>query len=264
MILRRITQHVKEQNWFAVGLDFLIVVIGVGAAMLGQQWISNGQQRADMRVAEVAVQSDLLVNYSNAKERLAVADCRVQAYQAIAAQLLESGETWTGMPWVNESEDVRRELPNLLRAPTRNWGSRHWEAGLARGTFDQMEEEQRSRLDSTFQTAEAAQEFQQDIYTLQGQMKTLAVTTTIGQSDRLRYYDMLGELDAKSGLLEHISSQIIESIEAQNIELSDADIQSGLESLAQFNERGRAVYGECYLPIEWAFFDRKTTTETAP
>jgi len=27
MILRRITEHVKAQNWFAVGLDFVIVVI---------------------------------------------------------------------------------------------------------------------------------------------------------------------------------------------------------------------------------------------
>ena len=29
MLLRRISKHVKDQNWFAVGLDFVIVVIGV-------------------------------------------------------------------------------------------------------------------------------------------------------------------------------------------------------------------------------------------
>ncbi|MEL6414625.1 MAG: hypothetical protein AAFQ15_06765 [Pseudomonadota bacterium] len=29
MLLRRITKHVKDQNWFAVGIDFFIVVIGV-------------------------------------------------------------------------------------------------------------------------------------------------------------------------------------------------------------------------------------------
>ena len=29
MILRRITQHIKAQNWFAVGLDYVIVVVGV-------------------------------------------------------------------------------------------------------------------------------------------------------------------------------------------------------------------------------------------
>ncbi len=29
MILRRLAEHVRAQNWFAVALDFLIVVVGV-------------------------------------------------------------------------------------------------------------------------------------------------------------------------------------------------------------------------------------------
>jgi len=74
MILRRITEHVQAQNWFAVALDFVIVVIGVGVAMFGQQWLSDRQQRADMAEAETALQTDLFYNYSNAKERLAVAN----------------------------------------------------------------------------------------------------------------------------------------------------------------------------------------------
>jgi len=36
MILRRLTKHVKDQNWFAVGLDFVIVVIGVFVGMRAQ------------------------------------------------------------------------------------------------------------------------------------------------------------------------------------------------------------------------------------
>jgi hypothetical protein len=38
MTLRRITKHVKDQNWFAVGLDFLIVVFGVFMGFQVQQW----------------------------------------------------------------------------------------------------------------------------------------------------------------------------------------------------------------------------------
>jgi hypothetical protein len=34
MILRRVMEHVKAQNWFAVGLDFLIVVFGVYTGVL--------------------------------------------------------------------------------------------------------------------------------------------------------------------------------------------------------------------------------------
>ncbi|MFT4938755.1 MAG: hypothetical protein ACI88A_001784 [Paraglaciecola sp.] len=38
MLLRSITKHLKDQNWFAVGLDFLIVVMGVFMALQVQEW----------------------------------------------------------------------------------------------------------------------------------------------------------------------------------------------------------------------------------
>ena len=38
MLLRRITQHVKEQNWFAVFLDFFIVVAGILIAFQITNW----------------------------------------------------------------------------------------------------------------------------------------------------------------------------------------------------------------------------------
>lgn len=41
MLLRRITKHVKNENWFAVTLDFIIVVIGVAVAMMGQEILSS-------------------------------------------------------------------------------------------------------------------------------------------------------------------------------------------------------------------------------
>jgi hypothetical protein len=38
MLLRRMIEHVKAQNWFAVGLDFIIVVTGVFIGLQVQQW----------------------------------------------------------------------------------------------------------------------------------------------------------------------------------------------------------------------------------
>jgi hypothetical protein len=38
MILRRLSKHVKDHNWFAVGLDFLIVVIGVFVGLQVSNW----------------------------------------------------------------------------------------------------------------------------------------------------------------------------------------------------------------------------------
>lgn len=38
MLLRRITQHVKDQNWLAVGIDFAIVVFGVFIGLQVANW----------------------------------------------------------------------------------------------------------------------------------------------------------------------------------------------------------------------------------
>lgn len=38
MLLRSITQHVKDQNWFAVSIDFCIVVVGVFIGIQVANW----------------------------------------------------------------------------------------------------------------------------------------------------------------------------------------------------------------------------------
>jgi hypothetical protein len=127
-------------------LDFVIVVVGVDVALMGQQWLSDDQRSADLRVAEVALQKDLLVKYMWAKE-LAVAGYRVEAYQAIATQLPSPGEDWIGMPRPSSDNDkiFNNAKPILLRSPSLNWGSRNWQAGLARGTFNHMDDQRHTR-----------------------------------------------------------------------------------------------------------------------
>ena len=49
MLLRRITEHVKAQNWFAVALDFLIVVVGVFIGLQVSNW--NDARAADRKSA---------------------------------------------------------------------------------------------------------------------------------------------------------------------------------------------------------------------
>lgn len=46
MILRRFTQHVTEQNWFAVGLDLVVVVVGIFLGLQVTQW---NDARDDLR-----------------------------------------------------------------------------------------------------------------------------------------------------------------------------------------------------------------------
>lgn len=45
MLLRRITQHIKNQNWFAVGLDVIVVIVGIFLGMQVTEWNEERQNR---------------------------------------------------------------------------------------------------------------------------------------------------------------------------------------------------------------------------
>ncbi len=47
MILRRISAPVKDQNWFAVGVDFVIVVIGVFIGIQVSDWNASREDRSN-------------------------------------------------------------------------------------------------------------------------------------------------------------------------------------------------------------------------
>ncbi len=53
MILRRLTEHVKAQNWFAVAIDFVIVVAGVFVGLQVNNW---NAARAEQRRADELVE----------------------------------------------------------------------------------------------------------------------------------------------------------------------------------------------------------------
>lgn len=68
MILRRVTKHVKDQNWFAVTLDFLIVVFGILIAFQITNWSeARGDRQAEQRyLTELA--RDLEADISEAQD----------------------------------------------------------------------------------------------------------------------------------------------------------------------------------------------------
>ncbi len=45
MILRRFMKHVTEQNWFAVGLDVIVVIVGIFLGLQVQGWYEDRSER---------------------------------------------------------------------------------------------------------------------------------------------------------------------------------------------------------------------------
>ena len=98
MLLRRITEHVKAQNWFAVGLDFLIVVVGVFVGLQVSNWNAAREGREQeqdylMRLSE-EVAAIIIEQESDRAEIVA----RAGSLKEVAAYLGAFGKQEAGMP----------------------------------------------------------------------------------------------------------------------------------------------------------------------
>ena len=73
MLLRRITKHVKDQNWFAVALDFVIVVAGILIAFKITNWNEELQQGnlEQSYLARMAADIEENIEYLNLQDQRA-------------------------------------------------------------------------------------------------------------------------------------------------------------------------------------------------
>jgi len=77
LLLRSITQHVKDQNWFAVALDFFIVVIGVFIGIQVANWNDTRANDARSELYLERIASDL-------NEEAAMYDDRIQFWRQVS------------------------------------------------------------------------------------------------------------------------------------------------------------------------------------
>ena len=83
MILRRITEHVKTQNWFAVGLDFIIVVVGVFIGIQVSNWNASRADRSNETLYLGYLAEDLQSDLRKIDDVYRVSEWRMSALAAV-------------------------------------------------------------------------------------------------------------------------------------------------------------------------------------
>ena len=115
MILRRLSEHVKDQNWFAVVLDFLIVVTGVFIGMQVNTWNSERQARAGEQKYLERLNQDLAVSIEQNEWRMAFME-RQNRYSTLALERLEvcAVQEEDRVAFANAFYHVGKSLPPIL------------------------------------------------------------------------------------------------------------------------------------------------------
>ena len=124
MFLHRITKHVKDQNWFAVALDFVIVVAGILIAFQITNW---NEARSEKRLKEYyleRIQSDLTETADYLSGRLEQAESALVIIDAFVAALND--------PIIEDEELVRITTDYFAR------GTNLFDFKVKRTTFDEL------------------------------------------------------------------------------------------------------------------------------
>ena len=98
MLLRRITEHVKSQNWTAVGLDFIIVVVGVFIGIQVSNWNDARVENALAETYLARLHEDVTHDIEALTRRMEFWD-EVIDYGELAIRYAESGDLGKHSGW---------------------------------------------------------------------------------------------------------------------------------------------------------------------
>jgi hypothetical protein len=126
MILRRLTQHVNDQNWFAVVLDFFIVVVGVFIGIQVANWNAERLERTQERDYLIRLHGDFVESINGQRRDVNFLD-RQLSDQAIMIKSLDSctvtpeDETpfqrgINTLGYINPPRIVRRTVDEMIAA----------------------------------------------------------------------------------------------------------------------------------------------------
>ncbi|HBS34129.1 MAG TPA: hypothetical protein DEA50_03490, partial [Parvularcula sp.] len=98
MILRRVIDHFRKQEWTAIAIDFLIVVIGV---FIGIQ-VSNLNAERAARVEEARIIDRLHTEFVDLREQTKPRIARIETYARRTGKLID--HIRSGVPPATDSE----------------------------------------------------------------------------------------------------------------------------------------------------------------
>lgn len=131
MILRRFTKHVTDQNWFAVGLDVIVVITGIFLGMQVTEWNETRKENTLQQIYKNRLVRDIENDMSNAQARL--------HYFTIVKSYGEKALAYLDLPQTD-----RKPTPDILIAFM--LASSRWENFYSQVTYDELKNTGRIHL----------------------------------------------------------------------------------------------------------------------
>ena len=137
-------------------------------------------------------------------------------------------------------------LPQVYRAPNRNWTRDSWDAALAGGTANHMSRERGSNYASIYTQITHLGGLQQREEEISSNLAFLAQDQILDQRSRIDAINNLAELDRINTLIVLVAGQVAESAKELGVRLNRADAQADFRGVLK---RQRLLRGACVQEV---------------
>lgn len=117
MIVRRIREHAAELNWFAVGVDLIVAIVGVFAGIQVSNWNQARVERAQSHEDRQRLIADLASNLADGDNR-ALYFRTVQRRATAALAALDKPEAESGEAFLIDAYQATQAAPRLFKHTT--------------------------------------------------------------------------------------------------------------------------------------------------
>lgn len=113
MVIRRIRESAAKQNWFAVALDLMILVLGVFLGLQANNWNQSRLERQQEESYRTRLIEDLRTNETDLQQRLTYYG-QVRKHALAALNALENGASSANQRLVIDSYQATQIIPRTL------------------------------------------------------------------------------------------------------------------------------------------------------
>lgn len=253
MLLRRVVQHVKDQNWTAAALDFGIVVVGVLLALWASQWASDRDARRSARIATEAMDADLMLTAIGTMRRFTTQQCLVDAIKRTsAAASVPDGEPFVAPPPAKQSLVSDSVFPTYYPVALWNYPTQAFDRAVAIGAFDHMDARRAAEYATAYEWVRALGEANAAEEILESRLAIVAMIDRIEAPTRLAIRRDLAELDGWNRSVLNSGRSLFDALHRLGIEPTEKD----RTNWSRYNELARAIRGDCVIDLPLDFSGR--------
>lgn len=236
MIFKRTVAKLRAQDWMAISIELVIVMVGVLLALWAQQWAQERSAKALAEADRRAIQEEALGHYSFAVEYRTVYPCIHAQLETLRDRLEHSGSVLDTSPIFHEdaSDASGIVFDFVLRRPVKNYPNDAWQRALSDGAVELFDPGFRDTMTNYYATLGEVSRINAANEDDFNALNVLSRPQPLDPMVRFAIAERIAQVSARLQWVDQINGQLIELMSKAGLTTNSARARSETERYGTF------------------------------